>query len=131
MIRRREVLVAAIIAFALFPAPTVGDVGGCGKTATALDPLVYAHAKKSVDCSRCNDCGLTTGRCTRACDPKQPSDVEIPATCHPIFHDGEVCIRALKAASCTEYASFVDDDAPAVPSECDFCRIPPGDGGTP
>ena len=131
MIRRREILVAAIVALVLFPAPTVGDVGGCGKTATALDPAVYAHAKKSVDCSRCTECGLATGRCARACDPKQPSDVAIPATCHPLFHDGEVCIRALKAASCADYATFVDDVAPAVPSECDFCLVVSDDGGAP
>jgi hypothetical protein len=130
VIRRAEIALAAVVALALFPAPTVGDVGGCGKTATPLDPAVYAHARKSVDCQRCGDCGLATDRCKRACDPAQPSDVVVPSTCHPLWHDGEVCIRALKAASCGDYASFVDDVAPSVPSECDFCRLPP-DGAAP
>jgi hypothetical protein len=130
VIRRAEILVAAIVALAIFPAPTVGDVGGCGKTATTLDPGVFERARKSVDCERCNDCGIANDHCTRACDPKQPSDVDIPPTCHPVYHDGEVCIRALKAASCSDYVSYVDDVAPTIPSECDFCRIPP-DGGAP
>jgi hypothetical protein len=39
-----------------------------------------------------------------------------------------VCIDALEAASCSDYASFVSDVAPTEPSECDFCRDIP-DGG--
>lgn len=123
MTRRREVLALAACAFALLTAPTVGDVGGCGKTPTALDPDVYARARKSVDCQRCTECGLATQRCARACDANWPPDIAIPSTCHPLYHDGEVCIRALKAASCSDYASFVDDAAPSAPTECEFCRL--------
>jgi hypothetical protein len=130
VIRRAEIAAAAIVAIAVLPAPTVGDIGGCGKTATALDPGVFAHARKTVDCRRCSECALGSERCVRACDPQQPSDVDIPPTCHPLYHDGEVCIRALEAASCSDYATYVDDVAPAIPSECDFCRIPP-EGGAP
>jgi hypothetical protein len=36
----------------------------------------------------------------------------------------------LEAASCDDYATFVDDFAPAIPSECDFCHLPP-EGGAP
>ena len=57
--------------------------------------------------------------------PQNERDVFIPQTCRPLLHDGEVCLRALNAASCSDYATFVDDDAPALPSECEFCRIPP------
>ncbi len=32
-------------------------------------------------------------------------------------------MRALLAASCSDYASFVDDVAPTVPTECDFCHL--------
>jgi hypothetical protein len=52
-----------------------------------------------------------------------------------------VCLRALEAASCGTFATYVDDLAPAVPSECDFCRVAPpappatapsfGEGGAP
>jgi hypothetical protein len=33
-------------------------------------------------------------------------------------------LRALAAASCDTYATYVDDDAPATPTECDFCQVP-------
>ena len=130
MIRRREIAIAAIVAVVVLPAPTVGDVGGCGKTATALDPNVFAHARKVLDCRRCSECGIANDRCKRACDTSAPSDTVVPATCHPLLHDGEVCLRALQAASCDDYATFVDDVAPSIPSECDFCRLPP-EGGAP
>ena len=130
MIRRAETASLAVVALVLVAAPTVGDVGGCGRTATDLDFAIFAHARKIVDCNRCRECGLSTDHCTRACDAAKPSDVTFPPTCHPVLHDGEVCIRALKAASCTDYASYVDDAAPSVPSECDFCHLV-GDGSAP
>lgn len=123
MIRRAELGALAVVSIAFVAAPTVGDVGGCGKTATDLDFALFAHARKSVDCNRCRECGISTERCTRSCDPAKPSDVAFPPTCHPVLHDGEVCIRALKAASCSDYASYVDDSSPSVPSECDFCHL--------
>jgi hypothetical protein len=136
--RRGHVFVVAILGV-LSMAPTVGDVGGCGREATDLDPAVFAQAKKDMDCQRCGDCGLGSARCASACDPKQPPETSLPQTCRPLLHDGEVCIRALHAASCSDYASYMDDVAPTVPSECDFCHVPPpapkpsllGDGGSP
>jgi hypothetical protein len=103
--------------------PTVGDVGACGRSATDLSEAAYAYARRNVDCSRCNACGLKTNHCVVACDPKAPSDIAFPPTCRPLVHDGEVCMRALRAASCSDYATYVDDDAPAVPTECDFCHV--------
>jgi hypothetical protein len=123
----------------LLMAPTVGDTGACGRTATDLDHERYANARKLEDCQRCQECGLATARCQSACDPTQLPEIVLPPTCRPLFH-GEVCLRALAAASCATYATYVDDDAPAVPTECDFCQVPPpvassgsvfADGGTP
>jgi hypothetical protein len=137
--RRGRVLVVAILGV-LSMAPTVGDVGGCGREATELDASVFAQTKKSLDCKRCSACDLATARCQGACDPKVAPETVLPATCRPLLHDGEVCIRALNAASCGDYASYMDDERPTVPSECDFCRVPPpptttapafGEGGAP
>jgi hypothetical protein len=129
VIARRDLLAVALVSLVFVAAPTPGDVGGCGKTAVALSPTAFANARKTVDCRRCTECGLHTDRCTRACDASAPSDVVVPDTCHPLFHDGEVCLAALLAASCSDYAAYVDDVAPATPSECTFCRLLP-DGGT-
>lgn len=126
---RRELAFAALLALLFGAAPTVGDVGSCGKTATDLDEATFARARKTVDCQRCTECGLKTRTCQAACDPNAPNDVAWPATCHPVFHDGEVCVRALLAASCSDYASFVDDVAPTVPTECDFCHLGLDAGG--
>lgn len=117
-------------------APTVGDVGGCGREATLLEPARYGAARKAEDCKRCSECGIETPRCSRACDPKFAPEVELPSTCKPLLHDGEVCIRALHALSCDAYAETVSD-APTLPSECQFCKVGPapppsgalGDGG--
>jgi hypothetical protein len=109
----------------LVMAPTVGDTGSCGRTATDLDRDRYANARKLEDCQRCQECGLATARCQSACDPTQLPEIVLPPTCRPLFHDGEVCLRALAAASCSTYATYVDDEAPAVPTECDFCQTAP------
>ncbi len=128
MVRRKELAVAGVLALVFGAAPTVGDIGSCGVTATALDPLAFAAARKALDCQRCTDCGLSTQTCRNACDPKAPADVAIPATCHPLAHDGDVCLRALGAASCSDYAAFVDDVDPSEPTECDFCHLVPEAG---
>jgi hypothetical protein len=128
-VRRSELLLAAMVALVFGTAPTVGDVGSCGRTATDLDRRSFAEARKTVDCQRCTDCGLTTQRCHAACDPQAASDVSWPSTCYPLEHDGEVCLRALQAASCGDYAGFVDDRAPSAPTECDFCHGGSGSGG--
>ena len=115
-------------------APTAGDVGGCGQDPIELTPSSFASIKKDVDCTRCKGCSLATQRCQDACNVAKAPDT-IPATCHPFVHDGDVCLRALQAASCGDYAEYVRDDVSRVPSECQFCRpvIPGptlgGDGG--
>lgn len=102
-------------------APTPGDVGGCGTTVTELNVDNYAYARKQIDCDRCNECSLHTTRCVHACDPNAPPDTSLPTTCRPLEHDGEVCVRALHYASCSDYATYVTD-TPSIPSECDFCK---------
>lgn len=134
-VRRRELVLAGVLAVVFGAAPTVGDIGSCGQAATDLDVRSFAAARKQLDCQRCTECGLTTReptaqRCGAACDPTAASDVAFPATCHPLAHDGDVCLRALGAASCADYAAFVDDVAPTVPSECDFCHLVPEGGIT-
>lgn len=130
-------LVVAVLGV-LSLAPTAGDVGGCGSEASLLDVAAFSRARKQEDCEHCTTCGLTTSRCVRACDPKAPSDVALPATCRPLLHDGEVCIRAIHAGSCTDWAKWVDETAPTIPSECEFCRVtdppsaaPLAEGGAP
>lgn len=123
MIRRWQLGIASILVL-LCAAPTVGDVGGCGVTASDLDEARFQRARKQVDCRQCTACGMTTARCARACDRAALPDIAFPSTCHPLVHDGEVCLDALLAASCDDYAGYVDDVAPTTPSECDFCRVP-------
>jgi hypothetical protein len=122
-VRRGQLILAASLALVFGAAPTVGDVGSCGDNATDLDLRMFASARKNMDCVRCTECALTTQTCRSACDPNMPSSVGWPRTCHPLRHDGEVCIRALRAASCGSYAGFADDVSPSVPTECDFCRL--------
>jgi hypothetical protein len=112
-------------------APTAGDIGGCGTEVVALDPQTFALARKDVDCRHCQECSITAPRCARACDPTKPPDTSIPDTCQPIKHDGEVCLRALDDADCDSYATYVDEIAPATPSECQFCKIVPPPGTLP
>jgi hypothetical protein len=132
-VNRRELAAAGAIALVFSAAPTVGDVGACGRRATDLNMELFASARKTTDCRRCADCGLTTRTCMTACDPHAPGTAGWPSTCHPLSEDGDVCVRALQAASCSDYASFVDDAAPTAPGECDFCHLaapsgaPPGD----
>ena len=127
--RSAGVVVAAVLAVVFGTGATPGDIGGCGSRASDLDVGAFAKQRKDVDCARCQDCGLTTKRCTRACDPKAAPDFAVPSTCHPLAHDGDVCLRALRAASCDDYGRYVDDEAPTSPTECEFCRIPAEDGG--
>ena len=128
----RGLVVIAAALGVLLMAPTVGDTGGCGRTISELDRDAYANARKLEDCERCQECGLDTARCGRACDSKEPPEIALPLTCRPLYHDGEVCLRALGAASCDTYATYVDDDGPATPTECDFCLVaPPAPSGAP
>ena len=68
-------------------------------------------------------CGLLAA-CTMGPDYRAP-EVQLPATCKPVRHDGEVCLRAIDTVSCDKFATYVDDFAPATPGECDFCRLKP------
>lgn len=122
--RGAKLAVAAVLAV-LCTAPTAGDIGGCGTEVVALDVEQFAYARKNVDCRRCRECGISTPRCARACDPTKPPETSVPKTCQPIQHDGEVCLRALDAASCESYARYVDEIAPATPTECAFCKVVP------
>ncbi len=126
MKRRAPFEIAVVVLGVLSMAPTAGDVGGCGAEITALDPLAFALARKELDCERCQECGIASPRCERACDPTKPVETVIPERCSPLQHDGEVCIRALHAASCDAYRTYVDEVSPAAPSECQFCRVVSG-----
>jgi hypothetical protein len=102
-------------------APTPGDVGGCGQEAVLLDAPTFFANKKRTDCGRCDECGLASDACRDACDSSVPYQTAFPEGCLPLVHDGEVCLRALKHASCGDYEGYMDDVAPEVPSECNFC----------
>ena len=127
-VRRRELVVVGLLALAFGAGPTVGDIGSCGQSVTDLDEPSFAIARKTLDCRRCSECGLNDQTCRNACDPNAPSEVGWPDTCRPLQHDGDVCLRAIKAASCREYAAYVDDIAPTLPTECDFCHVIPEAG---
>ena len=128
---RGELALVAVAALVFGAGPTVGDVGSCGTSATALDVKDFEAQRKALDCQRCKDCNILTTACSDACDPAKPSSVSIPSTCYPLEHDGQVCLDALEAASCCTYASFVSDVAPTVPTECDFCHVIPEAGPPP
>ncbi|HKO92321.1 MAG TPA: hypothetical protein VJU61_14255 [Polyangiaceae bacterium] len=99
--------------------PTPGDIGGCGQTAQDLDPSVFFNSKQSIECTRCDECGLRTPACQGACAGEAvPS--EFPAGCFPLVHDGTVCLRALSQASCEQHLQVMSEP-PRVPSECNFC----------
>jgi hypothetical protein len=122
---RGRIVIGALLG-ALTAAPTAGDIGGCGRDAELLDVDVFARARKEEDCRRCNDCGIGSDRCRRSCDDKELPVIEIPQTCKPLRRDGEVCLRALRAASCDDYEGYARDEAPSTPSECQFCRVSVG-----
>jgi hypothetical protein len=105
--------------FVLLAAPTAGDIGSCGQKPVELDPEAFFQEKRSVDCDHCNRCGFDSKACTEACADKGP--IAFDVDCFPNVHDGEVCLRALRAAGCNEYAAYVADLAPTVPTECNFC----------
>lgn len=111
----------------LSAAPTAGDIGSCGQTAVPLDVTKFSRDKEIIDCSRCGECALSSAACKKACDKK--NDVTpFPEGCFPLVHDGEVCLDALQAASCSDYAGYERDQSPTIPTECNFCP-PRGAGG--
>jgi hypothetical protein len=110
----------ALVALLFCAAPVPGDVGGCGQSADELDPEVFFASKRVIDCRQCQSCGISTRLCSAACAANDEQQ-NFPEGCRPLVHDGEVCLRALHFASCDDYASYVDDAHPTVPTECDFC----------
>ena len=112
----------ASLVFAATAAPTAGDIGGCGQEAVLLDAGQFFEIKQVVDCQRCTECALFTRACDRACSTTR-AEGGFPEGCFPLVHDGEVCVRALESASCSDYAEFVADSSPTIPTECDFCPV--------
>lgn len=110
----------ALVALAFCAAPVPGDVGGCGQQAVQLDAGAFFSSKQGIDCERCTECGLSNKTCEQAC-AGGPVPVEFSVGCIALVHDGEVCLRALEAASCNDYASYVRDQGASTPTECDFC----------
>jgi len=114
----RTAVLFVLLAFCLAPVP--GDVGGCNQGAVQLDAGAFFASKQSIDCQRCTECGLANRTCEQAC-AGGPVPLEFTEGCVALVHDGEVCLHALEAASCNDYAKFVRDQAPGAPTECDFC----------
>ena len=106
-----------VLAFCAAPVP--GDVGGCSQRAEELDGPTFFAIKASIDCEKCDSCSIDSESCARACAGEV--DAALPRGCVALVHDGEVCLRALLDASCGDYASFVRDEAPTAPTECNFC----------
>ncbi len=119
-IKRAEVLRLASVLVLIVAAPTVGDIGSCGRAPADLDAPAFFLKKAELDCARCTSCGFSTKTCAFACDPKK-APTAFPEGCYPIEHDGEVCLNALEATSCEIYASFVADVGATTPTECNFC----------
>lgn len=122
--RHWEQAALIVVLATLVAAPTPGDIGGCGQPAQQLDARVFFASKDDVDCMRCGECNLAFASCDKACNPRTEIPTSFPASCYPLVHDGEVCLRALVNASCDDYLRYMDDQAPATPSECSFCPNP-------
>jgi hypothetical protein len=143
----RELARVALVALVFAAAPTAGDIGSCGQTVEDLDATKFFVKKAEIDCARCTECDVSSFACGRACSPTKTCDgdagadaggeggadagacgVELPTAflpgCYPLVHDGEVCLHALEAASCSDYAAYMADQGATAPTECNFC--PPG-----
>lgn len=123
-VRAGELLRLGAVLLFFAAAPTAGDIGSCGQDIEDLNATKFFTAKDGVDCGQCNECGIQSASCRRACDPEVLT--AFPAGCYPLVHDGEVCLDALEVAGCVEYAQFMSDASPTVPTECNFC--PPLEG---
>ncbi len=129
--RAFEIARLAFILLAFVAAPAVGDIGSCGQTLQELDAPKFFSAKESIDCEKCQSCGIKTAACDRSCD-FAPNQSSFPEDCLPLVHDGEVCLNALEASDCDDYRRFMSDLSPSVPTECNFCPPRPvaqGAGG--
>jgi hypothetical protein len=116
-----QLVLVALVCLLFLAAPTPGDIGGCGQPAQLLDAKTFFGAKRYIDCKRCDECSITFSSCTTACDLSTTTTAAFPQDCYPLVHDGEVCLRALQNASCSDYSNYMNDFAPEVPSECNFC----------
>ncbi|MDF3069324.1 MAG: hypothetical protein K0R38_4925 [Polyangiaceae bacterium] len=114
-----------LVVLAFCAAPTPGDIGGCGQEAQELDPRTFFWSLQESQCEQCRDCGIETAACDRACGEVLLQS-EFPPNCVPLVHDGEVCLRALQQASCSDSREYVSDTDPSIPPECNFC--PAGEG---
>ncbi len=113
-----------VIVLALFAAaPTVGDIGSCGAPVEPLDASKFFAARAQIECAHCDACGLSTPACKSACDPHATIPSAFPEGCHPVVHDGEVCLNALDALGCGAFSDVVSAAA-IVPTECGFCPPP-------
>ena len=119
MMRRGAWLTLLVLCVA---APTAGDIGSCGQELQLLDAQKFFGEKQFTDCLMCRECGIGTQFCADSCGEVLLQD-SFPEDCFPLVHDGEVCLNALRAASCDEYTTYVDDLAPTVPTECNFCPV--------
>jgi hypothetical protein len=119
--RGRQKVGLCLLALLFCTAPTPGDVGGCGQSPAELDPETFFASKANIDCQRCEECSLTRVSCQNACNHPESYPTAFPENCVPLVHDGEVCLRALVHASCDDYASYMSDGSPSVPTECNFC----------
>jgi hypothetical protein len=118
-VERWEILRLAVAIVFFTAAPTAGDIGSSCQSPDDLDPKKFFAEKAAIDCKRCTECGIQTDACANVC-------VALPQTsflpgCYPLVHDGEVCLDALKAASCSDYVSYEADQDRSAPTECDFC----------
>src|SRR5262249_23333631 len=98
------VIVLAILA----AAPTVGDVGGCRAQVEPLDATKFYTQSLELTCSRCDECGILAPRCKNACDRNHIVPHTFVNGCNPVVHDGEVCINALEALSCSAFDDYVE-----------------------
>ena len=120
----RSQIALAVLALVFCTAPTPGDIGGCGQRPQELDPELFFSSKASIDCQRCDECGLGTKSCKTACEISDMPPKSFPERCLPLVHDGEVCLRALLNASCSDYGAYMSDTSPTAPTECNFCPEP-------
>jgi len=103
-------------------APTAGDIGSCGQELQQLDAEKFFGQKQFIDCTMCRECGFDSQFFLDSCVNVLLQST-FPDDCFPLVHDGEVCLNALRAADCDEYGAYVDDVAPTVPTECNFCPL--------
>jgi len=122
--QKRVKIGVCALALVFCTAPTPGDVGGCGQKPAILDPGVFFASKANIDCRRCEECNLASVSCSNVCNFPESYPSTFSENCVPLVHDGEVCLRALQHASCDDYASYMSDSAPSVPTECNFCPEP-------